>query len=631
MSLNDKKYINYLIGKIDREKRAREEAERLLELKSLALYDTNQQLQKSIVNLDNIVAERTLALKHAQQAAETSATNLKINLTRTQLILQASGAIIWDWDLMNDIFQCSLFDKNLFQNKKIINTYQDFLQLIYQDDRTRVKVAFEQYSQANSGKAIELQCRVFYNKNEYHWFHIVGQITADNQYMVGSLVDIHEKLENHKMIEKMAHYDALTDVANRSLFNQKIEAYIKHSNTEQIHFALMIIDLNDFKMVNDRYGHQVGDQVLINVASILKNHTKGYDLVSRLGGDEFAIILNDIKQEQHIHLFCKKVLDVCSTPMDVEGNKLSVKLSIGIAFFPRDADSKKNLIRNADMAMYACKQQSIGSSYMFYQEGFYLENSRKRNLRDELELAIEQNQFHLEYQPCVELSTGVCINCEALLRWKSIPAGYSIQDVVDIAEESGLILPLGEKIIDAACQFATKLKAKNITHKVGINLSTVQFQHQDIVEVFNHALRKHNVQASQLKVEVTENLLLKDIEGTILILQKLRSMGIESYIDDFGTGYSSLKYLQQLPTDWLKIDKSFIDGIEQDNANRNIIHAVIQMAHSIGLKVVAEGVETQQQYQKLKNINCDVVQGFYIAKSLTETKYIEWLIEFNHL
>jgi len=625
----DAKQVDFLKRKIEREKTARAEAEHLLELKSRELYQANQQLITSNQNLDQVVAQRTDQLQEAQQLAEKATIELKESLNRLKLIIQASRATTWDWDLINDTFLCTeTIENTQVYTFKEIRNYDDFIDIVHLTDKPRVEDAFDNH--LASYDPIDLECRFSNKSGDYRWFHMVGrmELSADHatSRLVGSFVDIHERRESAKTIEKMAHFDALTNIPNRSFFNKFINDTITTAQLNKTCFALLLIDLNDFKIINDRYGHQVGDALLANIAATLKSHIKGYDLVARIGGDEFALVLNDIPVNGQLDNLCNMLINACGTPIDVGGNQLSANLSIGIARYPKDGESTERLLRCADMAMYAAKQSKVsGSTFSNYQLDMDAEHTRKRSLRDEIDSALKERQFHLEFQPCVEISTGKCHSCEALLRWPQKPQNVTIQNVIEVAEESGLILQLGKWIIDQACSFVAKLEAQNMPQKVGINLSAIQFQHQDLEEIFNTAIKKYKIDPHHLQVEVTENLFLGNMEHAVAVLEKLGKLGIDIYIDDFGTGYSSLKYLQMLPIDWVKIDKSFIDGLGVKDENLQIIQAVIKMTHSMGRKVVAEGVESATQYQLLHNIGCNVAQGYHMTPALPDTDCIEWI------
>jgi len=405
----DAKQIDFLKRKIEREKMARAEAEHLLELKSRELYSANQQLIDANKNLDEVVAQRTKELRQAQKVAETAAVNLKKSLDRLKLIIQASGATTWDWNLADNSFHCSGTTANTLSSACAIDAadnYDQFIKMIHWDDRKFVEQAFNDHMAC--GKSVDLECRFLDTKGQYRWFHMVGQAELDPEKntsrMVGSFADIHERRESEKIIEKMAHFDSLTNVPNRSYFNKFFNDSIESSRIRKTHFALLIIDLNDFKITNDRYGHQVGDALLVNVASILKSHIKGYDLVARLGGDEFALILNELPPKGLLDNLCNSLISACAKPIELAGHQLSTNLSIGIARYPEDGESVERLLRCADMAMYAAKQSKVsGSTFANYRSDLDAEYTRKRSLRDEIENALAEQRFHLEFQPCVEI------------------------------------------------------------------------------------------------------------------------------------------------------------------------------------------------------------------------------------
>jgi len=629
----DAKQLDFLKQKIECEKTARIKAEHQLELKSRELHKANQQLTTSSQNLDQVVTQYKVQLQETHQLAEKATIDLKESLDRLKLIIQASGATTWEWNIHDNSFSCTgTIEGQLARKIKEITCYDHFIDMLHGDDKSHVEQSFSNH--LVSGTPIDLECRFLNKQGKYRWFHMVGQkaINRGNNTarMVGSFVDIHDRWESEKTIKKMAHFDTLTNIPNRSFFNKFINDTIATAQLNKAFFALLLIDLNDFKIINDRYGHQIGDALLVNVATVLKSHIKGYDQVARIGGDEFALVLNNIPANGQLDNLCNMLINACGTPVDIAGNKLSSNLSIGIARYPKDGESAERLLRCADMAMYAAKQSKVsGSTFANYHRDMDEEHTRKRSLRDEIESALKEQQFHLEFQPCVEISTGICHSCEALLRWPQMPNNATIQNIIEVAEESGLILPLGKWIIDQACRFVAELEAQNMPQKIGINLSAIQFQHQDLEEIFNSAIKKYQIDPRHLQVEVTENLFLGNMEHAIAILEKLGQLGIEIYIDDFGTGYSSLKYLQMLPIDWVKIDKTFIDGLGVKDENLQIIQAVIKMTHSMGRRVVAEGVESATQYQLLHNIGCNVAQGYHMTPALPGTDCIKW-IRANH-
>ena len=607
--------IDFLKRKIEREKTARAEAEQLLELKSRELYIANQQLSASNENLEDIIAQRTEEL-------------VLTNKELTQFIDTANAAIfgidaegkVNEWNQQAE--KVTGFNKAEVMGRDLV---ADF---ISDDHKVSVGAVL---SKALHGVETENYEFPLLTKTGQRIDLLLNSTTrrdADGKAIgaVGVGQDITERRKQEKLINKMAHFDALTDVPNRSFFNNFIKDTITTSQAKNRQFALLIIDINDFKIANDRYGHQAGDTILSNVASIFKSHIKGYDLVARLGGDEFALILNRLPPSGTLDNLCNTLIDACDQPIDIDGNQLCTKLSIGIARYPSDGKTPERLLRCADLAMYAAKQNKIsGSSFINYRPDLNAENTRKRILRDAIEKSLKGLQFHLEFQPLIEIKTGICHSCEALLRWPQKPSSVTIQNVIALAEESGLILPLSIVIIDQACRFIAELEARHMPQKIGVNLSAIQFQHQDLEAIFNTAIEKHQINPKHLQVEVTENIFLGNMDHAIEVLKNLSALGIEIYIDDFGTGYSSLKYLQILPVDWVKIDKSFIADLGVKDDSLQIITAAIKMTHSMGRRVVAEGVENLTQYQILNDIGCNAAQGYLISPALTGTECIEWI------
>ncbi|MFT4927772.1 MAG: diguanylate cyclase (GGDEF)-like protein/PAS domain S-box-containing protein, partial [Phenylobacterium sp.] len=437
-----------------------------------------------------------------------------------------------------------------------------------------------------------------------------GQV---KQY-IGVFSDISSKKQAEEQIYHLAHFDILTGLPNRGLFIEQLGQAMKKAAVEQHSLALLFMDLDHFKLVNNAADHSTGDILLMHVADRLRKFANNNVVVSRLGGDEFTILLKNMTTEQEVSKLAQDILKELSTPFKLAPNEVIVSASIGICTYPNDADSAHELLRNADTAMYKAKE-SGRKKVKFYTPDMNRKAKQRVEIEQSLRLAIKEQQFVLHYQPQVQLSTGRVIGVEALVRWQHPQQGLlSPYYFIPIAEESGLIVPLGEWILEEAChQFVRWQKQGIELNHMAVNLSARQFVNNDIEATVKKVLTKTGIRPEHLELELTESMLMKNVEQTIATMNRLRQMGIALSIDDFGTGYSSMAYLKHFPIDKLKIDKSFIDDLLNASADAAIVNSTISLAHGLGLLVIAEGVETAEQAAYLKAHNCEEIQGYYFS------------------
>jgi diguanylate cyclase (GGDEF)-like protein len=431
--------------------------------------------------------------------------------------------------------------------------------------------------------------------------------------MEGGWVSIHEDItERQKAAAHIAHlarHDHLTDLPNRVFLREELDKSFRALRSGQS-FAILCIDLDRFKAVNDSMGHSVGDKLLKVVASRLINCCKERDFVARLGGDEFAIIQTDMNRPEESSALAARIIERVSAPYDIDGQQLDVGASIGLAVAPTDGSNADQLLKNADLAMYRAKGDGRGS-FCFFEPEMDARIQARRALELELRGALASGQLQLYYQPLVNPKSGEIRCFEALLRWfhprlGEIPA----TDFVALAEESGLIASLGQWVLQAACADAAKWPKEL---RLAVNLSPIQFKSMSLVKVILGALAASGLQASRLELEITESALLEDNVKTLAMLHELRSLGIHIVMDDFGTGFSSLNYLRSFPFDKIKIDKSFIKDLSKGDASVAIVKAIIGLAHALNIDVVAEGVETKEQLDRVVAEGCTEVQGFYFS------------------
>ncbi len=445
---------------------------------------------------------------------------------------------------------------------------------------------------------------------------------VDNDHKVigvASLVqDITERLNTERTIHYMAHHDALTGLPNRRLMQDRLNQAILQARRNQTHVALLFLDLDRFKLVNDTLGHEAGDYVLRDIAKRLMKVVREGDTVSREGGDEFVIILPDLEKPESAQLVANKILHELSQSIDVSGHELTVTASIGISHYPNDATDIQHLLKHADSAMYQAKDAGRNTARFFTSDLNFL-LSKRLEVESRLRRGIERSEFFLRYQPQVEVQSGRIIGVEALLRWNDPQQGEIYpKDFISIAEELGLIVPLGEWVFRTACQ---QIKLwdyegfKDLT--ISVNLSPRQFISRKLLPSMKSALLETGIDARRIDLEITETVAMRNLEQSIEILTELRRIGATISIDDFGVGYSSLGQLSRLPAQTLKIDRTFISQIPDDPNSCSITEAIIAMAKRLHLRVVAEGVETQAQLDFLRANFCDAYQGYLYAKPLT--------------
>lgn len=439
---------------------------------------------------------------------------------------------------------------------------------------------------------------------------------------------VHTLKEDQERIKLQANYDFLTGLPNRNLFMDRLSRAIKNAERQNSTLVLMFIDLDQFKAVNDSMGHQAGDDLLQQAAQRLQNSVRSSDTVARLGGDEFTILMPDISKIGHIETLSKQLLDSLSKLYTLQDYEAFVSASIGITVYPDDGTAADVLLSNADSAMYSAKEKGRNNAQFFTLE-MNLHALRQRELETELRKAIENEQLTLAFQPIYQLSTDEIQGAEALLRWESETLGViSPVEFIPLAEETGLILPIGEWVLTQACKTAASWNAHTSEPiYIAINLSSRQFQRTNVYDLVVNTLKDVRLSPSLLTLEITESLLLEDDEETLSSLHRLQEQGIKIAIDDFGTGYSSLSYLKRFPVNTIKIDRSFIRDIPDDENDTALVQSILSIGKTLKMKTIAEGVETEEQYHFLKKLKCDMVQGFYKSKPVSSKVFDELLAQ----
>ena len=437
-----------------------------------------------------------------------------------------------------------------------------------------------------------------------------------------------EKKLADQHLNYLSHYDKLTGLANRELFRDRLGQAVTRADRKGHLVALLFLDLDRFKSINDTLGHLAGDELLVAVSNRLKTCVRKADTIARLGGDEFTIVLEDVGSAFDAELVCRKIIQALEQPLEIQGQEIYATTSIGVTFFPSDATEVTGLIRNADVAMYRAKDEGRNKYHLFTAD-LNAKAVERLSIESALRHAIERDELFLCYQPKINLQTGDVLGVEALLRWQHPLRGLvSPVDFIPVAEETGLIVPIGDWVLRRACEDALRWSAAGIDNvNVAVNLSARQFRQGDLQKTIEGLLYELEFDPNRLELEITESLLMDDTEASQVALYDLKALGLGIYLDDFGTGYSSLAYLKKFPIDGLKIDRSFIRDIPGDSDDEAITRAIVALSAALRLKVVAEGVETQSQLDFLLQEGCDEVQGFLFSKPLAYDQFVAWISE----
>lgn len=442
--------------------------------------------------------------------------------------------------------------------------------------------------------------------------------------------DITERKAAEARIAYLASHDSLTGLPNRNLARDRLEAAIARARREGTLLAVLFVDLDNFKLVNDSLGHAAGDALLMQIAARLSNCVRQTDTVSRHGGDEFLLILSDVGSALNASEVAEKVLEAMDEPFMADGLELSTSLSIGIALFPDDGTNFDALVQRSDIAMFHAKE-SGRNGYRFYGPQMQVQGSERLRLRHDLRQAMEREELSLFYQPQIDLVSGQVMGVEALLRWQHPEFGMVMPGrFIPLAEVSGLIIPIGDWVLAQACRQAAAWQAQGLPPlHMSVNLSAIQFRRGDVGRSVDSALASAGLDPALLTLEITESILMQDNESTACQLQQLKAMGLRLAIDDFGTGYSSLAYLRRFEVDILKIDRRFTQEIGVNADATAIVEAILQMARSLKLKVVAEGVENAQVSQRLQAAGCDVAQGYHYGRPMPAQRMADYLQLWN--
>ena len=453
------------------------------------------------------------------------------------------------------------------------------------------------------------------------WNELYIAPVRDESGRVVNFIGVQKDVTERKLLEeKLAHqafHDPLTDLPNRSLFLDRVDHALKRARRRGERVAVLFMDLDNFKVINDSLGHEVGDELLIAVAGRLSSCLRPVDTAARLGGDEFVVLLEDVEDPQEATKVAVRIEEALRAPFWVGGHHLFVTTSVGVALGGDDADRSGDLLRNADLAMYRAKEGGKDSHAVF-EPGMNEKALERLGMEADLRRALDKEEFRVYYQPKVSLKSGRIVAQEALVRWEHPERGLvPPAEFIPLAEETGLIVPLGQWVLEEACRQAKEwqnLYPTDPSLRMSVNLSGAQFKRPDLGASVAEVLSETGLDPRDLILEITESMMVEDVGDALATLQELKSLGVKIAVDDFGTGYSSLSYLKRFPVDFLKIDRSFVEGLGRDSKDEGLVSASIELAHALDLEAIAEGVETEAQLEYLRSLGCDLAQGFYFQK-----------------
>ncbi len=549
------------------------------------------------------IKKAQLALKESQEQFELFMRNLP------------SGVYIQDFE--ENIIFSNKYLNDFFAKKSLVGKK---LSEIFGKDEYKKLIANKDKILQNGLVSMEI---ILFDKMQIQKFFHVNQFLLyrnAKEYIGTIFTDITEQKITEQKLDKLAHYDLLTNLPNRVLFYESLKKLISKANRNNSKIALMFLDLDNFKTINDTLGHDYGDILLQEVSKKLKSILRKEDIVSRLGGDEFTIILDGIADNTFPSVVAKKIIDTLAIPIKLKDEMGYIGSSIGIAIYPDDAKDMENLIKYADMAMYRAKE-SGKNTYRYFTSQMDAQAREKMELTNDLRNAVLNNELRLFYQPIFDVKKNKLILIEALIRWIHPKYGLIPPDIfIPLAEEGGFMVKIGRWILLEGCKQIKKMQERGYNIKVAINISSKQLTQNHLEETIKTIVKQSGIKPELLELEVTEGFLMENIKKVEKVLKNLQSFGVSIAIDDFGTGYSSLSRLKSLPISKLKIDKSFINDIVENDDDKRIVQVIIALARALDLEVVAEGVETREQLDLLKKYGCNLIQGYYFSKPIPNDK-----------
>jgi len=594
-------------------------------------YDNRDTYTEEDVDFLTSVADQ-IALAIERKQAEDA---LRRSKERFELVTRATSDAIWDWNLTTDDLWWNEGFRNLFgYPADLVGTdIESWKRRLHPDDRDRVVSDLTRHINSGNDKWLD-EYRFKRHDGTFAFVIDRGYVVHDSNgkpiRMLGSMMDVSERKMLEEQLTHQALHDPLTKIANRVLFRDRVEHALSKIRRDNTSLAVLFLDLDNFKSVNDSIGHGAGDKLLIAVAQRLQDCLRSSDTAARLGGDEFAVLVESVHNSEEAVMIAERIKTVFREPLIIDGKEVYMGTSIGIAQSGPNVTTSDEILRNADLAMYRAKNEGKGN-YVVFEQRMHEALVERLELELDLRFAIENNEFIIHYQPIVDLGSQEMLGMEALVRWNHPRYGMlAPMKFIPLAEETNLIVPLGEWILGEACRQAKAWCDKysgGLEISVTVNISIRQFQQAELVDIVRRALEESGLPPKSLILEITESFMMQETESTIVKLQELKKLGIRLAIDDFGTGYSSLSYLQRFPIDILKIDKSFVDKIGNGKEGKAVARAIIMMGDSLNLKTIAEGIERPEQIQALKHLGCEAGQGFHFARPLTIEAMEQFLAE----
>ncbi|GEA32768.1 sensor domain-containing protein [Clostridium diolis] len=555
---------------------------------------------------------------------------LKKSEERYRLISEGSSDGLWDWDLSNDTVYISKEWSEMlgFEEQEIPKYHKKWIERIHPIDIKKVTSNLHRCFKEKSQFYI-CEYRIKLKEGKYIWVSSKGKLLFNDKgepvRVAGSHTDITEKKRMKEKLERLVHYDQLTGTILRTAFMDRLKVSIEEAKKEGLKLSVMFLDIDNFKIVNDMYGHHIGDLFLKKIAARLKACIRNADTLCRVGGDEFAILLPNLNSIDEADEIARGIIDSFNCTLIVNKYKLSSSISIGIAVYPDNGKSGKMLLEKADIAMYKAKEEGKNNSRHF-NNCMIGEINLRNNIRSDLKDAIGNGELFLCYQPLIDARTKRVVRLEALIRWKHLKRGIiSPADFIPVAEGTKLIIPIGEWVLNNAFKQLKEWYELGFKgFRLSVNASVVQLQKPEFAEVVSKILAEKGIFAKCIELEITESVLMDSVYNLSNNLNLLREQGVKISIDDFGTGYNSLKYIQKFGVDCIKIDRTFVSNVN-DDINKKIINHIISLGHSINAEIIAEGVETKEQYEYLKEQGCDIIQGYYFSKPLLPEEVTKFL------
>jgi diguanylate cyclase (GGDEF)-like protein/PAS domain S-box-containing protein len=559
---------------------------------------------------------------------------------RYALTLKGTNDGVWDWDLKtNDVYLSARWKNILgFEDEEFPDSYDEWFSRIHKSDIPSLNQKVKLYIN-NKIEHFEIEYRILDKNNQYTWVLCKAAALRDKKgkayRMIGSHTDISQHKVNETMLNELLHnasHDLLTGLPNRSLFIEKLERSLINSKRKKEYvFAVLYIDLDRFKVINDSLGHSIGNLLLVEVAKKIQKSLDNEYILARLGGDEFGILIEDIVEHDVIIKIAKRIQKEIKKPVNLEGHEVFPASSIGITFSSSGYERSEEVLRDADLALY--KAKAMGRArYEIFDSGMHVHALELLQLETDLRYAIERNEFILHYQPIISFKTGKITGFEALIRWIHKKRGLiSSATFIPIAEETGLIIPIGHWVMQEACQQIKIWNDKyglDLPFTISVNISGKQFSHPNLIENITDIIENSNIESNTLKLEITESTIMENAENARAMLQQLRDLNIQLQIDDFGTGYSSLSYLHRFPVNTLKVDRSFVSRIGSDDENVEIVKTIISLAKNLNMQSIAEGIETIEQCEKIRELECEYGQGYYFSRPVS-VEEIEELLNKN--